>query len=136
MNRSDQRSRFVRTFPAEPGSLAKIRAFLRRRAAEAGLAERTTDDLVLAVSEACANAVVHSGSPDVEVSWALRDDRVEIEVRDRGRFRSRVRMASLEGPGGFGIPLMAALAEELVIEEGTQRRPGTLVRLVKRRDPS
>jgi anti-sigma regulatory factor (Ser/Thr protein kinase) len=136
VNRSDQRSRFVRKFPAEPESLAKIRAFLRRRAAEAGLAKRTTEDLVLAVSEACANAVIHSGSPDVEVSWALRDDRVEIEVRDKGTFRSRVRMTSLEGPGGFGIPLMTALAEELVIEEGTQRRPGTLVRLVKRRDPS
>jgi serine/threonine-protein kinase RsbW len=134
VNRSDERSRSVRTFPAAPRSLAEARSFVRTLATDAGLAERTIEDLVLAVSEACANAVLHSGSPDFAVEWILRGDRVEIEVRDRGAYRRRVRLGSVEGPGGFGIPLMAALTEELVIQEGTRRRPGTLVRLVKRRD--
>jgi anti-sigma regulatory factor (Ser/Thr protein kinase) len=135
MNRSERRSSIVRTFPAAPASLAEVRAFIRGLAEEADLADRTTEDLVLAVSEACANAVLHSGTPDVEVGWTLLDDRVEIDVRDRGRYRRRVRLPSVDGPGGFGIPLMAALVEGLVIEEGTSRRPGTLVRLVKRRIP-
>jgi anti-sigma regulatory factor (Ser/Thr protein kinase) len=135
MHRSDRRSSSVRTFPAEPSSLAQVRAFVRGLAVEADLPDRIAEDLVLAVSEACANTVLHSGSPDVEVRWTLHEDRVEIEVRDRGHFQRRVRLPSVDGPGGFGIPLMAALAEGLVIEEGTRRRPGTLVRLVKRRDP-
>jgi anti-sigma regulatory factor (Ser/Thr protein kinase) len=135
MNRSDRRSTTVRTFPAEPSSLAEVRTFVRGLAAEAALAGRVIEDLVLAVSEACANAVLHSGSPDVEVGWRLLEDRVEIEVRDRGHFRRRVRIPSVDGPGGFGIPLMAALAEGLVIEEGTRGQPGTLVRLIKRLDP-
>jgi anti-sigma regulatory factor (Ser/Thr protein kinase) len=134
VNSSSQTSRSARVFPAEPESLAEIRAFLRPHAAQAGLSSRGAEDLILAVSEACANAVLHSGSPDIEVEWTSEDDHVEVEVRDQGTFRRRVRLYSLDGPGGFGIPLMAALTEELVIEEGTPARPGTLVRLVKRRD--
>jgi serine/threonine-protein kinase RsbW len=135
VNRSDERARSARTFPAEPEELAEVRAFVRAQAEEAELPERMTEDLVLAVSEASANAVLHSDSASLEIVWILRDDRVEIEVRDQGAFRNRVRLPSVEGPGGFGIPLMAALTEELEIHEGTRRRPGTRVRLTKRRDP-
>jgi anti-sigma regulatory factor (Ser/Thr protein kinase) len=133
VNRSQERSSSVRTFPAEPEALAEVRSFLRGLADDAGLSERTTADIVLAASEACANAVVHSGSSDVEVAWTLHPDRVEVEVRDGGQFRRRVRLPGPDGAGGFGIPLMAALSEELVIQEGTRRRPGTRVRLVVRR---
>jgi serine/threonine-protein kinase RsbW len=136
VNRSDERARSIRSFPAEAESLADIRQYVRSLAQIARLPERTTEDLVLAVSEACANAVIHSGSSSMEIQWRLRPDRVEIEVRDQGLFRNRVRVPSVDGPGGFGIPLMAALTEELVIEEGTRRRPGTSVRLTKRTEES
>jgi serine/threonine-protein kinase RsbW len=132
VNRSDERARSSRTFPARSESLAEIRGFIRSLAEGIGLSERTTEDLVLAVSEACANAVLHSGSRSLDVEWRLGDGRVQVEIRDQGIFRSRVRLPSVEGPGGFGIPLMAALTEELEIREGTRRRPGTRVRLVKR----
>ena len=131
MNRSVERARSSRTFPARKESLAEIRAFIRSLAEGVGLSDRTTEDLVLAVSEACANAVLHSGSRSLEVEWRLGAERIQVEIRDQGIFRSRVRVPSFEGPGGFGIPLMAALTEELDIEEGTRRRPGTRVRLVK-----
>lgn len=131
MNRSVDRARASRTFPARKESLAEIRAFIRSLAEGVGLSDRTTEDLVLAVSEACANAVLHSGSRSLEVEWRLGAERIQVEIRDQGIFRSRVRVPSFEGPGGFGIPLMAALTEELDIEEGTRRRPGTRVRLVK-----
>ena len=131
MNRSDERARSSRTFPARKQSLADIRGFIRTLAEGAGLSDQPTEDLVLAVSEACANAVLHSGGRSMEVEWGLGDEQVQVEIRDQGIFRSRVRLPSVEGPGGFGIPLMAALTEELDIEEGTRRRPGTRVRLVK-----
>jgi anti-sigma regulatory factor (Ser/Thr protein kinase) len=56
-----------------------------------------------------------------------------VEVRDQGSFKRRVRMTQVEGPGGYGIPLMMALTDQVVIREGSPERPGTSVRLVKRR---
>lgn len=132
MNRSVGRARSIRTFPARKESLADIRGFIRTLAEGAGLSDQSTEDLVLAVSEACANVVLHSGSRSMEVEWHSGAERVQVEIRDQGIFRSRVRVSSVEGPGGFGIPLMAALTEEVEIREGTRRRPGTRVRLVKR----
>jgi anti-sigma regulatory factor (Ser/Thr protein kinase) len=42
-------------------------------------------------------------------------------------------MPELDGQGGHGIPLMMALMDEVVVREGTEETPGTLVRLVKYR---
>jgi serine/threonine-protein kinase RsbW len=122
-----------RTFPAEPEALPEVRSFLRDRAAATGLPEPITDDLLLAVSEACANAVLHSGSDSFDVEWRDRPRAIEVVVHDRGTFRRRVRLPSIEGPGGFGIPLMTALTDRLEIREGTAASPGTQVRLTKRR---
>jgi anti-sigma regulatory factor (Ser/Thr protein kinase) len=126
----------TRIFPAARVALGEIRAFLREEALRAGLPERATEDLVLAVSEACANAVLHSGSERIEVMWTVTDSAVEVDVRDHGRFKRRVRMPQVEGPGGYGIPLMMALTDQVVIREGTPDHPGTHVRLVKRRTAS
>ena len=122
-----------RTFPATAESLPMVRVFLRERAAASGLSEATADDLLLAVSEACANAVLHSGSTDFDIEWRDGPRAIEVEVRDRGTFRRRVRVPSPERPGGFGIPLMTALADRVEISEGTPADPGTRVRLTKRR---
>ena len=89
---------------------------------------------MLAVSEAAANAIVHTNSDSVDVGLRFAPDLVEIRIRDRGTFRRRVAMPELDGRGR-GIPLMTALVDELTITEGTPRRPGTTVRLVKRHEP-
>jgi anti-sigma regulatory factor (Ser/Thr protein kinase) len=122
----------VRSFPAHPSALYHMRKFVREQAAEAGVPEEATAELVLAVSEACANAVLHTSSPEVKLSWRVLGDRVEVLVQDTGIFERRVRMPELEG-GGHGVPLMMALVDEVTIKEGTPSRPGTLVRLVKSR---
>jgi serine/threonine-protein kinase RsbW len=133
MNETETTSR---TFPATPEALPGIRSFLRDHSAEAGLSDAISDDLLLAVSEACANAVQHSGSEEFEVEWRDGPQAIEVVVRDRGTFRRRVRLPSVDGPGGFGIPLMTALTDRLEIREGTAGDPGTLVRLTKRRSES
>jgi serine/threonine-protein kinase RsbW len=125
--------REARSFPAEADALPEVRRFLRERARREGLSQSMTEDLLLAASEASANAVLHSGSSDFDVEWVASDDAVEILVRDRGSFKRRVRIPTLEGPGGFGIPLMTALADQIEIKEGSPARPGTQVRLTKRR---
>jgi len=121
----------VKSFRAHPSALFEIRQFVRDRAADAALSEPVTNDLLLAVSEAAANSIIHTTTADIELRWSADGECVSIEVRDQGVFRKRVRMPEVEGEGGHGIQLMMALVDQMTIEEGTQRRPGTLVRLVK-----
>jgi anti-sigma regulatory factor (Ser/Thr protein kinase) len=118
-----------RSFPAEPESLQAVRAFIRERAHEASLHTEDADDLVQAVSEICANAVLHTGSREFAVLWSVRPGAAaEIKVSDQGVFAPR---AFRGRAGGFGLPLAAALVDEVSIARGTPAEPGTTVRLVK-----
>lgn len=121
----------IQSFRAHPSALFKIRRFVRERAGESSLTDQVAEDLTLAVSEACANSIIHTTTPDVRVTWIATEDCVEVEVRDRGVFKRQVRMPEIDGRASHGIALMMALVDELSIREGTPARPGTLVRLVK-----
>lgn len=122
----------VRSFRGHPSALHQIRTFIRERASDRGLSESETTDLLIAVSEASSNALLHSESPTISITWRGDRDGVEVTIRDDGVFRRWVRVPELDGPGGRGIPLMMALMDEVDIREGSARRPGTVVRLVKR----
>jgi anti-sigma regulatory factor (Ser/Thr protein kinase) len=126
----------IHSFRAHPSALYEIRQFVRQLAADAELPAQATNDLVVAVSEACANSMLHTSSSKIKVSWATQNNCVEIKIRDEGVFRRRVPMPELDGKGGHGIPLMMALVDEISIREGTVGKPGTLVRLVKCQEPS
>jgi anti-sigma regulatory factor (Ser/Thr protein kinase) len=121
----------AQAFRAHPSALYDIRQFVRDRAAAAAFSEAMTNDLLLAVSEAAANSIIHTNSPEIRLTWAIADECVQVEIRDLGIFKKRVRMPEVEGQGGHGIPLMMALVDEVTIQEGTPRRPGTMVRLIK-----
>ncbi len=125
----------IQTFRAHPSALYEVRRFVRERAGQSSLPPQMADDLTLAVSEACANSIIHTTSPDIRVTWTRIDECVQIEVRDQGIFKRQVRMPEIDGRGSHGIPLMMALVDELSIREGTTARPGTLVRLVKCQTP-
>jgi anti-sigma regulatory factor (Ser/Thr protein kinase) len=123
----------IERFRSHPSVLYHIRQFIRQRASDAALDEETTNDLLLAVSEACANSMLHTATATIRVAWSRRNGCVQVEVADDGVFRRQAPM--VDAPGGHGIPLMTALVDELTIREGTRRRPGTLVRLVKCPEP-
>jgi anti-sigma regulatory factor (Ser/Thr protein kinase) len=126
-----------RSFAADPTSLREVRKFIRKRADEAALYRREVDDWVLAVSEVCANAVLHAGSDRFVVSWKAgpREDTevTEVNVRDRGVFGAQG-MGNDATLRGYGLPLVASLVDEVSITRGTPTRPGTTVRLIKYRD--
>ena len=130
---SQPASHLSRSFRAHPSSLYQIREFIRERASAEPLPSEVADDLLLAVSEACVNAVVHTNSSIVTVTWRPREDCVEVEVRDQGVFDRKVLGPSLDEDeaGGRGILLMTAVMDEVAIQEGTAARPGTVVTLVK-----
>ena len=121
----------VRSFRAHPSSLFQVRQFVRQQATAARLPPRVVDDLLLASSEASVNAVLHSGSRTVRVTWRQGGGCVDIEVEDDGVFQRLLPVPQVDDRGGRGILLMTAVMDEVSIHEGTEREPGTVVRMRK-----
>lgn len=121
-----------RTFPAKARALRDIRTFIRERAACDHVPVALTDDIVLAVSEASANAVLHASTGTIRVRWRKQGDTVVVWICDDGVFREAAAPPRLDGIGGRGIPLMQALMDDVTLHRGTTRRPGTVVCLTKR----
>jgi anti-sigma regulatory factor (Ser/Thr protein kinase) len=120
-----------RSFRAHPSALSQVREFVRDLCSADELEQEVCDDLVLAVSEACVNAVIHTGSARFEISWRSLDSCIEVLVKDEGVFDSKVPVPEIDGTAGRGIPIMLALVDEVTIREGTPSDPGTVVRFVK-----
>jgi anti-sigma regulatory factor (Ser/Thr protein kinase) len=122
-----------RRFPADPNELAPLRRDLREWLLQAGLSSRRAADLVLAVDEACANAVEHAyedGQPGevvVEVSRTA-DHEVVASVQDGGRWRAERR----DPNRGRGLRIIEAVVDELDIQTTAT---GTTLRL-RSEDPS
>ena len=123
----------TRSFPAEATHLHRVRTLIREQAGQAALSADVTGDLLIAVSEACANSALHTDCAELTVRWNLGTDRAEIAVEDDGVFEPTIPVPELNGNGrgGRGIPLMMALMDEVSIRQGTDAVPGTIVRMVK-----
>lgn len=120
----------TRTFPADRRELAQIRRFV---ADEAGRLTFSTEvpELKLAVTEACANSILHAGASTIQISIALLGTCLEITVEDDGIYQREIPIPEMDGSGHRGLHLMAAMVDDLALRRGTEERPGTVVRLVK-----
>jgi anti-sigma regulatory factor (Ser/Thr protein kinase) len=106
---SDRRSGTWR-FPVAGTSVRGVRRALRPFLADAGLPTEEVEDLVLAACEAAANAVEHAVHPTehfFDLTAETDDGRVEIVVRDYGRWRTD---RTPPGDEGHGLLLMSTLA--------------------------
>ena len=115
----------VLSLPADVDGLPMLRGILRRWLREQGGSDRHVEDMALACSEACANAIEHAYSPPagrVEIEATVSGDRTAlITIRDFGRWRPP------RGKNrGRGMELMPGLAETVDVEH---REDGTSVRL-------
>ena len=96
--------------------------------------QRLIDDVVLAVEEACTNAIRHSGSDeDIDITLAFRDHDLRIAVSDRGSGFDVETFDPGELPDpmldhGRGLFLMSRLCDELEL----RGERGTIVRMTKR----
>lgn len=102
------------TLPACPENVGVVRHILGGVAEAMALDDELLDDIRLAVSEACANVVIHAyaGQPaglmDVEVHAFSGD--LQVSVRDHGAGMA----PRTNSPGlGVGLPLMASLASSM-----------------------
>lgn len=123
---------FHTSIAARATELAPLRVALRGWLAAMGVPELDADDLLVAVGEACANAIEHgyrfAGDERVTVCLALRAGRLEAQVRDTGGWVEPRTDPAATGRGR-GRMLMATLMDEAVIVGGPH---GTTVRLSKR----
>ena len=127
------------TIPAKPEYIALGRLALTGIAGLNGhaISPEVLGDLKLALTEACTNSVRHAypgGEGVVEILYELHDDRLVVEVRDRGEgFRAGAAPAAAgdEPPeGGLGIAIIRALSDELELSDAAEG--GSRLRFVKR----
>jgi serine/threonine-protein kinase RsbW len=129
IHRMPEEAMFSRSFRASPSELADLRERLRRWLEEQGVAEDVERGIVLAVSEAAANAVEHGYGCDgvglVTVMARAADDRLEVTVRDEGAWREPRR----DTDRGRGIEIMRAIMDEVRVDRDG---PATVIRMSQR----
>ena len=107
------------TVAARPESVALVRQALAGMCEALDVPERVADDVRIAVTEACTNAVVHAYETDqganVDVEASARGASLTVVVRDSGRGMGRWSEA---GGLGLGLPLIAALTENVEVRAG------------------
>jgi serine/threonine-protein kinase RsbW len=114
--------------PASPASARTARSIVGKAASEAGLDGEATWDLLLATSEAFANAVRHGKAwPNncILLTTEPCERGLRVEVCDCGSFDSTLEPAPLDATFGRGIPIIAAVVDRLEVKNGNGR---TLVR--------
>jgi serine phosphatase RsbU (regulator of sigma subunit)/anti-sigma regulatory factor (Ser/Thr protein kinase) len=124
LRRDVPRDHNVIVVPAEPASLALVRLAMRRWLAGAGASTDDTDDLVVAVGEATANAVKHAYGAQrgtVEVNLDFAGGEAIASIRDKGTWRP-----ARADSHGRGILLMERCSDDLRI---AQRQTGTEITL-------
>lgn len=127
---------------ADKASLSGVRRAIRAELNRAGVDPSLSFDCLVAVTEACTNAIVHGGIHDdrpPEIGWEIDRAEVRFYVRDfstqewsRRAHPSRrvvVNGDVADRVGGFGLELMRNLMDEVQIATGAG---GTTVELVKR----
>jgi anti-sigma regulatory factor (Ser/Thr protein kinase)/putative methionine-R-sulfoxide reductase with GAF domain len=118
---------FVMKLPVDPESIPVMRRVLGRWLDTAGASRMEVDEITLACSEACANAVEHAygpGGTDYEVEVASVDDGISVAVRDAGQWREP------RGTNrGRGMMLMEGLMDSVEVGRSAT---GTMVRMTRR----
>jgi serine/threonine-protein kinase RsbW len=117
---------FSRSFVASPAELAPLRRSLRAWLARAGLDAESADGVILAVSEAAANAVEHGYGSDgvgiVTVMARLDDGVVRLSVRDGGSWREH---RARDGRGR-GLRIIEKVVDDVSIDRSDG---GTVIRM-------
>jgi serine/threonine-protein kinase RsbW len=113
------------TVPSELGYEKVVRDTIAAFARRLGFESTRIEDLKTAIGEACINAIEHGngGSPDqrISVSCICEDERLTIEVRDRGvrRYEGHRPAPAIEQKlqgivplRGMGLMIIAQLVDE------------------------
>ncbi|PLT27952.1 anti-sigma B factor RsbW [Peribacillus deserti] len=120
-------------FPAKPEFIGVIRLTLSGIASRMGFAYEDIEDLKIATSEACTNAVQHAYKEnekgEVKIGFGLHEDRLEVMVADSGHSCNFDEVRQGLGPyaadqnvellreGGLGLYLIESLMDDVKIHQ-------------------
>jgi len=127
---------------SDPRLLHSVRGLVWRYVRGFGLDDDRTDEVVLAVDEACTNAMRHSyhnrdGYP-VWLTLRATDELIEIELRDEGDPAPEECLTRKElqppdplelRPGGLGVQLIYRVFDEVAFVPGSPRGNRVTMRL-------
>ena len=110
-------------FAADPQAvcLSRIRGFARDYLTLYCAEQRTVEDMVLCVDEACTNAISHGGSAEqIEIFLGFQGDDLRVLVKDRGRGFDTAAFDPEPAPDpaserGRGLFLMSRLCDEMTL---------------------
>jgi serine phosphatase RsbU (regulator of sigma subunit)/anti-sigma regulatory factor (Ser/Thr protein kinase) len=115
--------------PARPSELSPLRRRLRAWLARLRFEPAEADEILLAVSEACNNAIEHAYGDEVgtvRLRLEVDGDTLRATIRDRGRWRG----GESDADRGRGTAIMRAVMDRAEIATGDE---GTEVLLERRR---
>ena len=129
------------TLPRDARYVATVRLTLVGIATRVGLDYQAIEDMKVAVSEACTNAIEHArpaedeGEDVIAVRFIEHPHSLEVQVCDRGPGFDAPDEALLQrkgtpGENGLGLFLIRSLMDEVTFHEGAET--GTVVSMVKR----
>ena len=131
------RDSVVVTVFSHPKYLCIIRDVTARMANMSGMGEETTDQIKLAVDEACSNVIKHTYKGDtakrIVVKFRTTDKRFEVKIEDSG---PKVDPACMKGrdlndikPGGLGIHFIKRVFDLFVFDQ--RKKNGNRLKLIK-----
>jgi serine/threonine-protein kinase RsbW len=109
---------------AAPDSAREARAIVREAATEAGLNGNGTWDLMLATTEAVANAVQHGRAWPNEcilLTTEPCEGGLRVEISDCGSFDGEPEPGGIDSITGRGIPIISAVVDRLEVLNGDGR---------------
>lgn len=91
------------------------------------------EDIKVAVSEACTNAIKHSNDDIFNITFNILDNGLNIEIQDNGQGYdiSKIKAPDLENPkeNGLGLFIIQSLMDDVSIESND--KDGTIIKMTK-----
>lgn len=126
---------FSLAMPRDAIGIPMVRRMVGDALLSLGVTRECVSDILLATSEACANAVRHGGPANrYEVMATIGNGRCELRVADQGKGLHSIpkQYPSGDAENGRGILIMRAVVDDLSFDTTPGR--GTTVRLSKELD--
>lgn len=136
MRKLEDQVKISLTLPGIPEFVSVARLTLSGIASRMGFPVDTIEDLKVAVSEACTNAMKHGcrlPKDHYSVDYIVSDKELIIDVSDRGQgfLEDEVDQPDLENPkeNGLGLYIIRTLMDGVEVTSSNER--GTVIRMIK-----